>query len=108
MSLFAGPKLQAQLEEISEKLVLTVDYGWLTVLAQPLFWLLSKIHDLLGNWGWSIIAVTALIQAGVLQANRDQRTFHGENAQAPAENEGAAGALQRRPPGIEPSDDGPV
>jgi len=62
MSLFAGPKLQAQLEKISEKLVLTVDYGWLTILSQPLFWLLSKIHDLLGNWGWSIIAVTALIK----------------------------------------------
>jgi YidC/Oxa1 family membrane protein insertase len=62
MSFFVGPKLHAQLKQISKKLALTVDYGWLTILSQPLFLLLSTIHDLLGNWGWSIIAVTALIK----------------------------------------------
>jgi len=62
-TLFVGPKLQGQLEEIDESLKLTVDYGWLTILSQPLFWLLSKAFGLFGNWGVSIIAVTVLIKA---------------------------------------------
>jgi YidC/Oxa1 family membrane protein insertase len=61
-TLFIGPKLQDQLEEISPKLKLTVDYGWLTTLSQPLFWLLSKVHDFVKNWGLSIILVTVLIK----------------------------------------------
>lgn len=61
-TLFVGPKLQSQLEPIGSKVHLTVDYGWLTILAGPLFWLLAKGHSLLGNWGWSIIAVTLLIK----------------------------------------------
>ncbi|MEO1202738.1 MAG: membrane protein insertase YidC, partial [Pseudomonadota bacterium] len=61
-TLFVGPKLQDQLEEIVPSLKLTVDYGILTVLAQPLFWLLSKVHDVVGNWGWAIIIVTVLIK----------------------------------------------
>ncbi|MGH8223314.1 MAG: membrane protein insertase YidC, partial [Woeseiaceae bacterium] len=60
--LFVGPKLQAQLEKISPRLKLTVDYGWLTIIAQPLFWLLSKVHAFVGNWGVSIILVTVLIK----------------------------------------------
>ncbi len=60
--LFVGPKLQDQLEETSPKLRLTVDYGWLTIISQPLFWLLSKIHDVVGNWGWAIIIMTVLIK----------------------------------------------
>jgi len=59
---FVGPKLQSQLKEIHPKLTLTVDYGWLTILSQPLFWLLSKVFSLVGNWGVSIIAVTLLIK----------------------------------------------
>lgn len=60
--LFVGPKLQAQLEEVAAGLKLTVDYGALTILAQPLFWLLQKIHDVVGNWGWAIIIATFLIK----------------------------------------------
>ena len=60
--LFVGPKLQDQLEKTAPKLRLTVDYGWLTIIAQPLFWVLSKIHGLVGNWGWSIIFLTLLIK----------------------------------------------
>jgi YidC/Oxa1 family membrane protein insertase len=60
--LFVGPKLQKQLEETAKGLPLTVDYGALTLLAQPLFWLLSKVHSFVGNWGWSIILVTLLIK----------------------------------------------
>jgi len=61
--LFVGPKLQDQLEATAPRLRLTVDYGWLTVISQPLFWVLSRIHDLVGNWGWSIILLTVLIKA---------------------------------------------
>ena len=61
--LFIGPKLQRQLEETAEGLELTVDYGLLAILAQPLFWLLELVHGFVGNWGWSIILVTFLIQA---------------------------------------------
>ena len=60
--LFVGPKLQKQLEATGPKLQLTADYGKLTILAQPLFWLLSKVYALIGNWGWSIILVTIMIK----------------------------------------------
>src|SRR5690606_29748348 len=61
--LFVGPKLQEQLEATAPRLRLTVDYGWLTVISQPLFWVLSKIYGLVGNWGWAIILMTVLIKA---------------------------------------------
>jgi YidC/Oxa1 family membrane protein insertase len=60
--LFVGPKVQRQLEEIDPSLKLTVDYGFLTLLSNPLFWLLSKIFDLFGNWGVAIILTTVLIK----------------------------------------------
>ncbi len=62
LTLFVGPKLQEQLREAADGLVLTVDYGFLTILAQPLFWVLDQIHDIVGNWGWAIIIVTLLIK----------------------------------------------
>ena len=61
-TVFVGPKLQSQLEEIDSSLKLTVDYGFLTILSQPLFWLLSKAYGLFANWGVAIIAVTILIK----------------------------------------------
>jgi len=61
-ALFVGPKLQSQLEQIDKSLKLTVDYGWLTIISQPLFWLLSKVFAFVGNWGVSIILVTFLIK----------------------------------------------
>ncbi|MGE5153855.1 MAG: membrane protein insertase YidC [Bdellovibrio bacteriovorus] len=60
--LFVGPKVQDTLAEIAPGLDLTVDYGWLTVIAQPIHWLLAKIHSVVGNWGWSIIVLTILIK----------------------------------------------
>jgi YidC/Oxa1 family membrane protein insertase len=60
--LFVGPKIQETLAEIAPGLDLTVDYGWLTVIAQPIHWLLAKIHSVVGNWGWSIIVLTILIK----------------------------------------------
>lgn len=61
--LFIGPKLQNMLADIAPGLDLAVDYGWLTVIAKPIFWLLTTIHSLVGNWGWSIIFLTILIKA---------------------------------------------
>lgn len=60
--IFSGPKIQQVLEQISPGLELTVDYGFLTVIAKPIFWLLSKFHSYLNNWGWSIICVTFVIK----------------------------------------------
>ncbi|MGD1327852.1 membrane protein insertase YidC [Pandoraea pnomenusa] len=60
--LFAGPQEEHMLEQIAPGLELTKDYGYFTILAKPLFWLLSKLHGLLGNWGWAIIAVTVIIK----------------------------------------------
>jgi len=61
-SLYVGPKLQHAMKEVAPGLELTVDYGVLTILAQPIFWLLENIHALVGNWGWSIIFLTMLIK----------------------------------------------
>ncbi|MEE8060102.1 MAG: membrane protein insertase YidC [Pseudomonadales bacterium] len=66
---YAGPKDQYRLQEISPGLELTVDYGWLWWIAQPLFWLLTKLYGLLGNWGFAIIAVTMLVKAAFVQLN---------------------------------------
>ncbi|MEJ2345469.1 MAG: membrane protein insertase YidC [Gammaproteobacteria bacterium] len=60
--LFVGPKLQDRLASITPGLELTVDYGILTVISKPLFWLLEKLHKFFGNWGWSIIVLTILIK----------------------------------------------
>ncbi len=60
--LYAGPKAQDRLEDVAGGLALTVDYGKLTVIAQPVFWLLRTIHGVIGNWGVAIILVTLLIK----------------------------------------------
>jgi YidC/Oxa1 family membrane protein insertase len=62
MKFFAGPKLQDKLAELSHGLDLTVDYGWLWFIAQPLYWMLELIHEWVGNWGWAIIILTILIK----------------------------------------------
>jgi YidC/Oxa1 family membrane protein insertase len=61
-ALFVGPKLQDQLEQVTPTLKLTVDYGWLTLLSEPLFLLLSWIESFVHNWGVAIIIVTILIK----------------------------------------------
>ncbi len=63
VSLYAGPQEQAALKDIAPGLDLTVDYGWLTVVAAPLFWLLQFLHKWVGNWGVAIILLTVLIKA---------------------------------------------
>lgn len=61
-TLFVGPKLQSQLTTTGPRLDLVADYGVLTLLAEPLFWLLERAYDVVGNWGWSIILVTFLLK----------------------------------------------
>jgi YidC/Oxa1 family membrane protein insertase len=60
--LFVGPKLQDQLKAAGPKLELTVDYGKLTILSQPLFWLLQQVHKVVQNWGLAIIIVTIMLK----------------------------------------------
>jgi YidC/Oxa1 family membrane protein insertase len=60
--LFVGPKLPDALAALAPGLDLTVDYGALTVIAQPIHWLLDAIHAVVGNWGWSIIVLTIFIK----------------------------------------------
>ena len=60
--LYAGPKLQDDMAEVAPGLELTVDYGILTVLSQPLFWMLKYIHKVVGNWGWAIVLLTVMIK----------------------------------------------
>ena len=62
LKLYAGPKVQERLKAVAPNLERTVDYGWLWLIAEPLFWLLTKIHGFIGNWGFSIIVLTMLIK----------------------------------------------
>lgn len=66
---YAGPKDQYRLEEISPGLELSVDYGFLWLPAQGLFWLLTKIYAMFGNWGVAIIGVTLLVKAAFFTLN---------------------------------------
>ncbi|MET0312268.1 MAG: membrane protein insertase YidC, partial [Burkholderiaceae bacterium] len=60
--LFIGPQEEKLLEAIAPGLDLVKDYGWLTILAKPLYWLLEKLHSFLQNWGWSIVALVLLLK----------------------------------------------
>lgn len=60
--LWVGPQDQQAMEQVAKGLGLVVDYGWLTILAKPLFTILTWIHSLVGNWGWSIVLLTVLIK----------------------------------------------
>ena len=62
VTLYAGPKIQSDLKALAPDLELTVDYGFLWFLAQPIFWLLDFIHGIIGNWGWSIVVLTLIIK----------------------------------------------
>jgi YidC/Oxa1 family membrane protein insertase len=62
-TLWVGPQDQEQLVAIAPGLDLVVDYGWLTFLSKPLFWLLQFLHGLVGNWGWAIVLLTIMVKA---------------------------------------------
>jgi YidC/Oxa1 family membrane protein insertase len=59
---FAGPQVEKLLETIAPGLDLVKDYGWLTILSKPLYWLLTQLHSILRNWGWSIMALVLTIK----------------------------------------------
>jgi YidC/Oxa1 family membrane protein insertase len=61
-TLFVGPQEEKMLEVITPGLELVKDYGWLTVLAKPLYWLLDRLFGFLHNWGWSIVALVVLLK----------------------------------------------
>ena len=66
---FVGPQEENTLESLAPGLELVKDYGWLTILAKPLYWLLNKLHSFIGNWGWSIVALVVLLKAAFYWLN---------------------------------------
>ena len=67
--LYVGPEEEKTLEAIYPGLELVKDYGWLTILAKPLYWLVDKLYGFLGNWGWSIVALVVLLKAAFFWLN---------------------------------------
>jgi YidC/Oxa1 family membrane protein insertase len=70
--LYVGPKLQDRLDGVAPGLGLTLDYGIFTVIAQPLHWLLAKLHALTGNWGWAIVLLVVLIKLALFKLSEAQ------------------------------------
>ncbi len=70
--LYLGPKLQEELEAVAPGLEYTVNYGIFTVFSKPLFWLMSHIHNIVGNWGWAIVLLTILIKAAFFKLTEAQ------------------------------------
>jgi YidC/Oxa1 family membrane protein insertase len=66
---FAGPQEEKMMESLAPGLELVKDYGWLTILAKPLYWLLDKIQSFMANWGWSIMALVLLLKAAFYWLN---------------------------------------
>ena len=60
--LFVGPQEENKLAALAPGLELVKDYGWLTILAKPLFWLLTQLHAFVGNWGWAIVGLVVLLK----------------------------------------------
>ena len=67
--LFVGPQEEKVLEKLTPGLELVKDYGWTKILAEPLYWLLDKLHGFIGNWGWSIIMLVVLLKAAFYWLN---------------------------------------
>ena len=67
--LFIGPQEEKVLEALAPGLELVKDYGWLTILAKPLYWLLDKLYSFIHNWGWAIMALVLLLKIGFYWLN---------------------------------------
>ena len=67
--LFVGPQQEKMLETLSPGLELVKDYGWLTIIAKPLYWLLDKLHGVIQNWGWAIVALVFLLKVAFYWLN---------------------------------------
>jgi YidC/Oxa1 family membrane protein insertase len=98
--LYAGPTDQDVMKTIAPGLDLTVDYGWLTILAQPMFWLLKFLHGMTNNWGWAIVLLTVVIKAAFFPLSAASYKSMALN--------GNTRALRQRPHEDEPSNDGAV
>jgi YidC/Oxa1 family membrane protein insertase len=59
---YAGPSIADKLEKVAPGLQLTIDYGWFWFISAAIFWMMQKIHSVVGNWGWSIVLVTLVIK----------------------------------------------
>ncbi|MCX2958444.1 MAG: membrane protein insertase YidC, partial [Serratia symbiotica] len=73
-TLWVGPELQDQMAQLAAHLDLTVDYGWLWFISQPLFKLLKFIHGFIGNWGFSIIIITFIVRGIMYPLTKAQYT----------------------------------
>ena len=73
-ALWLGPKLQDEMSVVAKHLDLTVDYGYLWFIAQPLFKLLQFLHSLVGNWGVAIILITLVVRGGMYPLTKAQYT----------------------------------
>ena len=67
--LFVGPQEENKLSAMAPGLELVKDYGWFTILAKPLFWLLTQLHTFIGNWGWSIVALVGCLKIAFFWLN---------------------------------------
>lgn len=68
-TLFAGPQEENNLAKLAPGLERVKDYGMLTIIAEPLFWLLDKLHNIIGNWGWTIVALVVLLKIALYWLN---------------------------------------
>ena len=60
--IYSGPLVTSILEKVAPRFELTKDYGWTSIVARPVFWLMDAISNILGNWGWTIIVLTLVIK----------------------------------------------
>ena len=67
--LFVGPQEEKVLESIYPGLELVKDYGWLTILSKPLYWLLYELYRVIGNWGWAIVALVVVLKVAFYWLN---------------------------------------
>lgn len=61
-TLYTGPATADRLEQAAPGLKLTIDYGWFWFISVIIFWMMQKIYDVIGNWGWAIVLVTVIIK----------------------------------------------
>ena len=105
-TLFAGPKLQSQLEATAHELGRVADYGRLWILAQPLFRALAYVHAVTGNWGVSIILVTFLLKLLFYPLSEASGRSMAKMKTPAAAHQEPAGDLRRRPREARQGDDG--
>jgi YidC/Oxa1 family membrane protein insertase len=82
--LYVGPKEYGNIEKVATGLNYSLDYGWLDILADPLSWIIHKVNDFVGSWGWSIIIITFLIKLAFYPlSEKSYRSMAGMRKLAP-------------------------